>query len=116
MWDLKAVDEKEFYEKVLNCKKPVFIDFWAVWCPPCRMMEPLLNDIMNMYKDRVEFIKVNVDINKKIAKDYDIQGVPSYMIIKGKKKIKEIIGASSKKQLADLIEEAIEIINNDREE
>ena len=116
MWDLKAVDEKEFYEKVLSCKKPVFIDFWAVWCPPCRMMEPLLNEIMNMYKDRVEFIKVNVDINKKIAKDYDIQGVPSYMIVKGKKKIKEIIGASSKKQLADLIESAIEIINDNGKE
>ena len=112
MWDLKTIDEKEFYKKVLNCKKPVFIDFWAVWCPPCRMMEPLLNSIMEMYKDKVEFVKVNVDINKKIARDYDIQGVPSYMIVNGKKKIKEIIGASSKKQLANLIDDAIKIINN----
>ncbi len=112
MWDFKPVDEKEFYEKVENCEKPVFIDFWAVWCPPCRMMEPLLNQIMEMYKDKVEFVKVNVDVNRKIKKDYDIQGVPSYMIVKGRKKIKEIIGASSKKQLADLIESAIEIINN----
>ncbi len=112
MWDLKTIDEKEFYDKVLNCSKPVFIDFWAVWCPPCRMMEPLLNNIIEMYKDKVEFVKVNVDINKKIARDYDIQGVPSYMIVKGRKKIKEIIGASSKKQLANLIDDAIKIINN----
>ncbi len=107
MWDLKEVNEEEFYNKVQNFEKPVFIDFWAVWCAPCRMMEPLLNQVMNEYKDRIEFIKLNVDINKKIANEYNIQGVPSYMIIKGKEKLREIVGAASKKQLSDMIESVL---------
>ncbi len=110
MWELKEVKEEEFYNKVRNSDKPVFIDFWAIWCAPCRMMEPLLNQVMNEYKDKIEFIKLNVDINKKIASEYNIQGVPSYMIIKGKDKLREIVGAASKKMLSDMIDSVIKEI------
>jgi len=67
MADIKNVGEQEFKSVVLDSQKPVLVDFWAVWCGPCRMVAPIVDELSEEYKDRMAFAKVNVDESPKIA-------------------------------------------------
>lgn len=71
-------------DRIINAKKPVLIDFWAVWCGPCRMLNPIIKQLEAEYKGRVEFIKVNVDIHRGIANYFGVSAIPAVFIVKNK--------------------------------
>lgn len=101
------VNEKTFDSEVINSPVPVIVDFWAPWCMPCKMLEPIFEEVSKEYTNKVKFVKINTDDNIEIAQRYYISGIPTLMIFKNGKPVNQIVGFVSKKELAKFIEDNI---------
>jgi thioredoxin 1 len=77
------------------------VDFWAPWCGPCQMMVPVFEDLSNEFKDKINFAKVNVDENRNLSMQYNIQGIPTLLIFKEGELIDQITGFSDKSKLRE---------------
>jgi thioredoxin 1 len=73
------------FKDIINSDTPVLVDFFAEWCGPCKMMPPVLKDVKSTLGDQVKVLKIDVDKNKKVATDYQIQGVPTLILFKAGK-------------------------------
>lgn len=81
------------------------IDFWADWCPPCKRMTPIIEEIEKEFKGKIETVKVNVDQEQGKAEKYEIFSIPTYVLEKGGKEIARISGARGKEEFKKWIEE-----------
>lgn len=99
--NVQHVSDAEFESKVLKSDKPVVLDFWAPWCGPCRMMEPVLEEVANENLGKVLVAKLNVDENPETAMKYDILSIPTLLIFANGQMVKKLVGAMPKKKLAD---------------
>jgi thioredoxin 1 len=104
--NVKTVSEKEFKANVLDAARPVLVDFWAVWCGPCKMIAPLLDTLAGEFNGRVKVVKVNVDDAADLANQYRITGVPTLMLFKNGEVADTIVGAPSAKALRTKLESA----------
>ncbi len=86
-------------KEVLNDAGLVMIDFWAVWCGPCRMIAPTVEELAKEYAGKVKVVKLNTDENPEIASRYKIMGIPTLMFFKAGQKVDQIVGAVPKPQL-----------------
>ncbi len=100
MADLTQVTDANFETTVTGSDKPVVLDFWAPWCGPCRMMEPVLKEIADEY-DAIVVGKLNVDENPAVATKYDILSIPTLLIFADGQVAKKLVGAMPKKKLLD---------------
>ncbi|MDN3352366.1 thioredoxin [Actinomadura sp. DC4] len=92
-----------FDEQVLHGDKPVLVDFWAEWCPPCKMIAPILEQIEQEYGDRLTIAKINGDEHPEIAMRYGVMGFPTLNLFRGGEVVRQIVGARSRRNLlADL--------------
>ncbi len=98
------INDANFEAEVLNCDKPVVVDFWATWCGPCRKLGPVLDEVANEFGDKVKFVKVNTDENLKTAKDYAISGLPSLLVFKNGKAVERLVGLMPKSSIISNIE------------
>jgi thioredoxin 1 len=95
-----------FEQEVLKSAQPVLVDFWAEWCGPCRMMNPIIAEIASAYAGKVKVGKVNVDQNAELSSQYGIQGIPALLIFKNGEVAKQIVGA----QPADKLKSALDSV------
>ena len=87
--------------------KPLFVDFWATWCGPCRVMDPVVEKLAAKYSDRVVFGKVNVDEEINISSRYQVFSIPTFMVFRDGQPMDAIIGAVSEPSLERLLRSAI---------
>lgn len=96
-----------FDEEVLNSDMPVFVDFYADWCGPCKMMAPIVEDLAKKYDGKVKVGKCNIDEENGIAARYRIMSIPTMMVFKDGEIKETIVGAVSQKELEDKIDKAL---------
>lgn len=95
--------DTNFDTEVIKSDKPVLVDFWAPWCGPCKMIDPIVEEISAEYAGKLKVGKVNTDDNQKVASDYGVMSIPTLMIFKDGEVVERIIGAQPKAALTDKI-------------
>lgn len=99
-----TITDDSFQAEVVDSSLPVLVDFWAVWCGPCRMVAPIVDELAVEYEGRIKVGKVDVDSEQKIAADYGIRSIPTLLIFKNGELADQVVGAVPKKQLAEKLE------------
>ncbi len=93
-----------FDELVLKSDKPVIVDFWAVWCGPCRMIGPIVEEIGKEYEGKVVVGKLDVDNNPGVASKFGIRNIPTLLYFKGGQIVDKVVGAVPKQVLVKKLE------------
>ncbi|WP_110685335.1 thioredoxin [Salinicola aestuarinus] len=99
------VTNANFEQEVLKSEKPVLLKFWAPWCGPCKMMAPVVDEVASEQADDLKVVSVNVDDAPEIASEHGVRGVPTVMLFKSGAKVASLVGAQSKSQLTQFIEQ-----------
>jgi len=93
---MRTVTDDTFDAEVLNAAKPVVVDFWAPWCGPCKAIEPGLDELASAH-DAVEFVKIDIDENPRVASRYSVLSLPTVMLFSGGELRETVVGARPKK-------------------
>ena len=99
MSELQYVNEEDFQSEVLEASQPVLVDFTAVWCGPCKLLEPVVVELAVEWGDKVKVVKLNVDDNVNIAMQYQVMGVPTLMLFNQGQIKERLTGYRPKKQI-----------------
>lgn len=98
------VTDADFENEVLKSERPVLVDYWAEWCGPCKMIEPILIELAVEYGGKLKVAKLNIDDNPTTPPKYGIRGIPTLMIFKGGNVEATKVGAVSKSQLTEFVD------------
>lgn len=104
--ELVILKDSTFEQEVLKSDTPVLVDFWAVWCGPCKAIAPFVDDLASKYKGKLKVAKMDVDENQAVAQQYGIRSIPTLLIFKGGKVVDTVIG-SDKTRLEQSVKKVI---------
>ncbi len=100
-------NEQSWQTDVVNSDMPVFVDFWAEWCGPCRMVSPVMEELASDYEGKIKFVKVNVDEAKDLANQYNVFSIPTMILLNKGEVISQQVGAASKESYKNMIDRAL---------
>jgi thioredoxin 1 len=95
------ITDANFQKEVLESATPVLIDFWAVWCGPCKMIAPVVEELAGEYAGKLKVGKMDVDANMETPAKFGIRSIPTLMVFKGGKVVEQVIGALPKRALLE---------------
>ena len=104
MGNVTAVTKDSWDAEVLQGKSLVMVDFWAVWCGPCKMIAPIVEELSKEYDGKVKVVKLNTDENPEVSGRYQIMGIPTLMFFKDGKVVDKLVGAIPKAHIKDKID------------
>ncbi len=102
------VTDTTFEQEVLKSNIPVVVDFWAVWCGPCKMIAPIMEELAQEYDGRVKFTKLDVDHNPNTAVKFGIRSIPTVLFFKNGQIVDQVIGAYPKNHFVDKVEKLLQ--------
>ena len=105
---VNKVTDSSFDQDVLKNSIPVLVDFYAEWCGPCKMAEPVLEELSESYKEKVLIVKLNVDENPQVAGKYGVMSIPTTVLIKGGNEIGRQTGFGGKQTFEELIKRGLQ--------
>lgn len=108
MSQVAAIGTGNFEAEVAQSDVPVVVDFWAEWCPPCKILSPVLDRIAQRYEGRLKVVKCNFEENKEIAEKYAISSLPNLLFFRDGQVINQATGSMSEEQLATKIDEVLQ--------
>lgn len=97
--NIKELTDANFEAEVLKSDVPTLVDFWAVWCGPCKQIAPMVDALANDYKGRLKVAKVDVDHNQIVAQQYSVKSIPTLLIFKGGKVVGQFVGTMPRSKL-----------------
>ena len=98
----------DFEKEIINHKGYALVDFWATWCPPCRMMAPVLESAEQQLGDKINFVKVDVDEQQQLAAKFDIMSIPTLVVFKDGKPVKRMSGYRPLDTFVEELKSAVE--------
>ena len=101
MGDILQVTDDNFQSEILDSNIPAMVDFWAVWCGPCKMVGPIVEELAKEYEGKIKIGKMNVDENKNTPAKFGIRSIPTLILFKGGNVMDTIIGAVPKADIED---------------
>ena len=105
--DLVILQDATFDQEVLKSDIPVLVDFWAVWCGPCKAIAPTVEELAKQFKGKVKVAKMDVDEHQQVPQQYGIRSIPTLLVFKGGRVVDTIIGAVPKAKLEESLKRAI---------
>ncbi|MDR3012163.1 MAG: thioredoxin family protein [Chitinispirillales bacterium] len=105
----RADESQQLADRIVKSEIPVMVDFWASWCGACRALEPTIEELKREYKDRVLFMRVDVDIHREITQYFRVQGIPAVFIVEDKTVRTKIPGMNRKEAYRTALDEALKL-------
>ncbi|MAV69545.1 MAG: thioredoxin [Candidatus Marinimicrobia bacterium] len=99
--------DQNFENDVLQADVPVLIDFWAIWCGPCKAIAPVIEEIATEYENKIKVGKVDVDQNQNTAMQFGVRSIPTLLLIKNGKVANQIVGAVPKENITKVLDEVL---------
>lgn len=99
-----TLTDDAFPDTVHQNDRPVLVDFWATWCPPCRMMEPIIDGLAEKYREQATVAKLDVDANPRTARDFGVRSIPTLILFEHGEPVQRLVGVQQRELLEGLIE------------
>lgn len=104
MGNALKVEESSWDAQVMKSPGLVMVDFWAVWCGPCQMVAPIVDELAVEYKDKIKVMKLNTDENPEIAGKYQVMSIPTILIFKNGQPVERLVGAVPKRKFKEVLD------------
>ncbi len=105
--DVVTLEDGTFDAEVLKSDVPVLVDFWAVWCGPCKAIAPAVDELAKEYKGKLKVAKLDIDSHQAVPQRFGIRSIPTLLLFKGGRVVDTIVGAVPKSKLVDSVKRAI---------
>jgi thioredoxin 1 len=105
--DVVTLQDATFDSEVLKSDIPVLVDFWAVWCGPCKAIAPTVEELAKQYKGKVKVAKMDVDQHQQVPQQFGIRSIPTLLLFKGGRVVDTIVGAVPRSKLEESLKKAI---------
>lgn len=103
---VRSVTDDDFAARVLESDRPVVVDFWAAWCPPCRLMNPVIGELAREHPE-LAFVTVDADANQQTVIGNGVMSMPTFLVFRDGREIARFVGSRPKRRMAAEIEEAL---------